>query len=92
MGRLCGQGVGGGSAPAKIDHIRYFTALLAEQVGQLVNLNEMAGTLAPSRDTLVRYLSYLGDSHLVRVSRPFLWNRRGELTKMPKVFLWIWES
>jgi uncharacterized protein len=70
----------------KIDRFRDFTSLLADQVGQLVNLNEMAGTLALSRDTLVRYLSYLEDTFLVRVLRPFLGNRRGELTKMPKVF------
>jgi uncharacterized protein len=70
----------------KTDRFRDFAALLADQVGQLINLNEMANTLALSRDTLARYLTYLEDTFLIRVLRPFIGNRRGELTKMPKVF------
>jgi predicted AAA+ superfamily ATPase len=70
----------------KTDRFRDFAVLLADQVGQMVNLNEMASTLTLSRDTLVRYLSYLEDTFLIRVLRPFIGNRRGELTKMPKVF------
>jgi hypothetical protein len=63
-----------------------FAQLLAGQVGHLVNLNELANTLGVSRDTLARYLSYLEGTFLVRVLRPFIGNRRSELTKMPKVF------
>lgn len=65
---------------------RSFLQLLAGQVGQLVNLNELANTLALSRDTLARYLSYLEGTFMVRVLRPFVTNRRSELTKMPKVY------
>jgi predicted AAA+ superfamily ATPase len=60
--------------------------LLALQTGQLVNLNEMANTLAVSRDTLSRHLSYLENTFMVRILRPFVGNRRGELTKMPKIY------
>ncbi len=70
----------------KMSRFRQFTELLAGQTGQLVNLNEFAATLGVSRDTLSRYLAYLQDSFLVRELRPFTSNRRGELTKMPKVF------
>ncbi len=73
----------------RVENIQRFTAflqLLAGQVGQLVNLNEMANTLAVSRDTLSRYLSYLESTFMVRSLRPYVGNRRGELTKMPKVY------
>ena len=70
----------------KIQEFRSFLQLLAAQTGSLVNLNEMANTLAVSRDTLSRYLLYLENTFMVRVLRPFLGNLRGELTKMPKVY------
>jgi len=73
----------------RVENVRGFNAflqLLAGQTGQLVNLNELANTLALSRDTLSRYLAYLENTFMVRLLRPFLGNRRGELTKMPKVY------
>ncbi len=78
--------IGGFLKTQKLERFRLFTELLAGQVGQLVNLNELANTLGVSRDTLARYLAYLQKSFLVRDLRPFTTNRRGELTKMPKVF------
>lgn len=69
-----------------VQTFRAFLQLLAGQIGQMVNLNEMANTLAASRDTLSRYLSYLESTFMVRVLRPFVGNRRGELIKMPKVY------
>lgn len=73
----------------RVENVQAFTTflqLLAGQIGQLANLNEMSNTLAVSRDTLSRYLSYLENTFMVRILRPFVGNRRGELTKMPKVY------
>lgn len=73
----------------RIDNIGGFNSfmrLLALQTGQLVNLNEMANTLAVGRDTLHRHLNYLENTFMVRILRPFVGNRRGEITKMPKVY------
>ncbi|MBN1417468.1 MAG: ATP-binding protein, partial [Planctomycetes bacterium] len=63
-----------------------FLKLLAGQIGQLVNLNEMANTIGVSRDTLARHLGYLEGTFMVRLLRPFAGNRRTELTKMPKIY------
>lgn len=78
--------IGGFLHVQKVDHFKAFAELLAEQVGQLVNLNELANTLQISRDTAGRYLSYLQQTFLIRDLRPYTRNRRGELSKMPKVF------
>jgi len=69
-----------------VNGFRTFMELLALQTGQLVNLNEMANTLDVARDTLARHLSYLENTFMVRILRPFVGNRRGELTKMPKIY------
>jgi len=63
-----------------------FLKLLAAQVGQLVNLNEIANTIGISRDTLSRHLAYLEGTFMARILRPFTGNRRTELTKMPKIY------
>lgn len=63
-----------------------FLKLLAMQIGQLVNLNELANAIGVSRDTLARYLVYLEGTFMVRPLRPFARNPRTELTKMPKIY------
>jgi predicted AAA+ superfamily ATPase len=69
-----------------VSRFRSFAELLAGQVGQLVNLNELANTLDVSRGWVSRYLDFLERTYLVRVLRPFSGNRRSEITKTPKVF------
>lgn len=78
--------IGGFMHVQKVDRFKAFTQLLAEQAGQLVNLNELSNTLQISRDTAGRYLSFLQQTFLIRDLRPYTGSRRGELTKMPKVF------
>lgn len=70
----------------RLDAFENICRLLAHQVGQLVNLNEMAGTLQISRDTAERYLTYLRETFIVHVVPPFFRNLRSELTKMPQVY------
>jgi predicted AAA+ superfamily ATPase len=70
----------------RLDAFENMCRLLAHQVGQLVNLNELAGTLKISRDTADRYLTFLRETFIVHVVPPFFHNLRSELTKMPKVY------
>ena len=60
--------------------------ILASQVGEMVNANEIAGTLQLSRDTVQHYLFVLEKSFVIKLVRPFHRNLRKELTKMPKVY------
>ncbi len=60
--------------------------ILASQVGQLVNSEELSGTIGLSGDTITKYLHVLQKSYIIRLCSPFSRNIRKELTKMPKVF------
>lgn len=61
-------------------------ALLAEQVGNLVNKNEISNTLGIHRETIEHYLSIMQKRFHIALIRPFYKNLRKELTKMPKVY------
>ncbi len=60
--------------------------LLAMQTGSLVNVNELANTLAISVTAVDNYLYILEKSFQVKKLRPFFENLRKELTRMPKLF------
>lgn len=60
--------------------------ILAGQVGNLVNANELAGTLNLSKTAVDNYLYVLQKSFHIRLVRPFYRNLRKELTRMPKVY------
>lgn len=60
--------------------------LMASNIGNLINVNEIAGTLGIGRDTVRRYLAILENSFIVHSLPPFHSNIRKELTKMPKLF------
>ena len=60
--------------------------LIASNIGNLLNINEVAGTLGIGRDTVRRYLAVLENSFVVHSLPPFHSNVRKELTKMPKLF------
>lgn len=60
--------------------------LMASNIGNLLNINEVAGTLSISRDTVIRYLAVLENSFIIHSLPPFHSNIRKELTKMPKLF------
>ena len=57
--------------------------ILASQVGQLTNHNELASTLGLDRETLKNYLWYLDKTFIIRKVTPFYKNVRKELTKSP---------
>lgn len=60
--------------------------ILAEQSGNLVNLNELSSTLRIKNETVANYISVMQKCFHVVLSRPFFRNLRKELIKMPKVY------
>lgn len=58
--------------------------LLAGQIGQLVNINELASSLRMDRDTAERYLKVLEETFIIKIITPFFQNPRQEVIKMPK--------
>lgn len=61
-------------------------ALLAEQVGSLVNLHELSTTLGMNFRTIESYLFALEKTFVIDLARPYFTNARKELTKMPKIY------
>jgi predicted AAA+ superfamily ATPase len=61
-------------------------ALLAAQAGQLLNKNELSGTLGLNQRTLEKYLYVLQKCFYVDLLPAFYQNLRKEITKMPKVY------
>ena len=69
--------------PAKFNHL---ALLLADQIGGLININELTNTLALNRATLEKYITMLEDTFAVKKVFPFFQNPRTEITKMPKIY------
>ncbi|MBM4402457.1 MAG: ATP-binding protein [Candidatus Cloacimonetes bacterium] len=63
-----------------------FVSLIATQIGQLVNVNELANTLKLTRKTIESFLDALELTFVVKRAPPFFRNYRKEITKMPKVY------
>ena len=62
--------------------------LLAYQVGQLINVNELASSLNIERKTVEHYLNVLKETFILKEIYPFFKNSRKELIKTPKIFFW----
>ncbi len=60
--------------------------LMAEQTGNLLNVNELSQTLGLSLTSVNNYLYVLQKCFHIRLLKPFFRNLRKELTKMPKVY------
>lgn len=65
---------------------RRLLALIAGQVGHVVNYTEWSGILGVHRQTVESYLHILESSHILGNLAPFAGGRRSELTSRPKVF------
>ncbi len=61
-------------------------SLLAAQIGNMVNKNELSQTLGLNRRTLEKYLYVLQKCFYIDLVPPFYRNIRKEITKMPKVY------
>jgi predicted AAA+ superfamily ATPase len=73
-------------AVENIEAFNKLVSLLAFQIGQLVNLEELTLNLRLSRKTVERYVFLLENTFAVRFIRPYFSNKRKELSKMPKVY------
>ena len=71
---------------ARPDAFRRLLALIAGQVGSLVNYAEWASLLGISRDTVAAYVAILTDAHVLAELRPFAGGKRSEVTSRPKVY------
>lgn len=60
--------------------------ILADQIGNLVNKNEIGNTLGLDNKTVEKYVYILEKCFHIDLVRPFFKNLRKELTKMPKVY------
>lgn len=60
--------------------------ILAEQTGQLVNINELSNSLRVRSETIQNYLRVMQTCFHIETVRPFYQNLRKELMKMPKVY------
>lgn len=72
------------------DETRFYRLmiLMASQVGNLVNVNELAKTLSMAVATVDNYLYIMQKCFHVKLVKPFYQNLRKELVKMPKVYFY----
>ncbi|MBI4600134.1 ATP-binding protein [Candidatus Uhrbacteria bacterium] len=70
----------------KDDSFYRLLRILASQVGNLVNTNELARTIGVSTSAIRHYLYIAQKSFHIVLTRPFFRNLRKELTKMPKAY------
>ncbi|TRZ77511.1 ATP-binding protein [bacterium] len=61
--------------------------ILAGQIGQLTNGNELANTANMSINTLKKYMEILVGTYIIDLVTPFFKNIRSEISKMPKVYV-----
>ncbi len=61
--------------------------VLASQSGKLVNISELANTIAISRETVSSYVDILEKTFIIKLVTPFHKNLRTELSKNPKIFM-----
>lgn len=74
-------------ANIKQDQLFYrLLKILAVQIGNLVNVSELANTLNVSKTAIDNYLYVMEKSFHISLIKPFFKNIRKELTKMPKIY------
>ncbi|HDQ40226.1 MAG TPA: ATP-binding protein [Desulfonatronum sp.] len=70
----------------RIDAFRKLIALLAGQVGSLINIAELASHCQVDSGTVHSYLEILEESHIISRVRPYAGGKRREITSAAKVF------
>lgn len=68
------------------DAFNRLVRLLADQIGNLLNIHELSSTLGMNRLTLEKYIHILEETFVIKRLPPFYKNPRKEITKMPKVY------
>ncbi|MGM0759171.1 MAG: ATP-binding protein [Thermodesulfobacteriota bacterium] len=69
----------------RIDAFRRLLGLLAGQVGDLVNMSELASACGVDVGSISSYLQILEEAHVIHQTKPFAGGKRRELLSMPKV-------
>ena len=62
--------------------------ILASQIGNLLNVNELSKTLRISRYEIEKYLNILEQTYIIKRVPAYFKNKRKEITKMPKLFFY----
>jgi len=70
----------------RVDAFRRLLTLLAGQIGNLINLSELASICNVDVGTIRAYIEIMEESHVLKAARPFAGGKRRELTGAPKVF------
>ena len=70
----------------RVDAFRKLLALLAGQIGQLVNISELASICNVDVGTISSYIEILDESHIIKKIIPFAAGKRREIIKNPKVY------
>ena len=70
----------------RIDALWKLLALLAGQIGNLINLSELASICNVDVGTVNAYIEILDESYVIKKITPFAGGRRREITSSPKVF------
>lgn len=70
----------------KMASFNKLTRLLAYQVGNLVNKEELAASSQLDLRTLGKYLEILEETFVIKLLKPYFTNRRKEIVKSPKIF------
>lgn len=73
---------------ADIGRFQRFYAMLAFQIGQMLNLSHLANEIGISIPTCLKYLQILESSYQYFLLTPFHVNIRKRLVKLPKVYIW----
>ncbi len=63
-----------------------FLRILADQAGNLLNIDELASSIGIAKETIYDYLLLLEGTYIARRLTPYFKNLRSELIKMPKIY------
>ncbi len=69
--------------PAKF---RQLLALMATQIGNLVNFSDWASQCGLDVKTVESYAAILGESHVIKLVTPYVGGKRAEIISAPKMF------
>lgn len=74
----------------KVENVSGFNKLvkvLSAQIGNLLNVNEISGTIGLNYLTAQKYIDILIGTYVVTLVTPYFKNVRTEISKMPKVYM-----
>ncbi len=63
-----------------------FLRVLADQAGNLLNIDNLSSGMGIARETVYDYLMLLENTYIIQRLSPFFRNLKNELTKMPKIY------